>query len=234
MRTTTLINILALSLTVAALPTTDNLINLVRRQDINFTLADAVSDTSDIDDASGDASTIAEVVADVNANPLPQEKRDVNKRGMSGYSASISLDKVAINAPLNCNGADTYMGSKMWNDPDNIFLEDRCAAACSAQSAYNLKHPPSRGSPKLCQFYNTYVLSKNGVSQGQYWSVKTRPLYCSLLTHEALCIPRHGTSARPQTMASGEARITILSRKASLQPMRQILAMSAALRMCHI
>ena len=169
MRTAALINTLALGLSVVALPTVNNGIDLVRRQDINFTLADAVADSVSTDGATSDAVVIAAVVADINANPLPQEKRDLGRRDMSGYSPSVNLDNVAINAPLNCNGADTYMGSKMWNDASVPFLEDRCAAACTAQSDYNLKHPPSKGRPKLCQFYNTYSLLKNGVSQGQYW-----------------------------------------------------------------
>lgn len=169
MRTASLISTLALGLSVVALPAADSGINLQRRQDINFTLADAVADTDGTDGVSTDASSIAAVVADINDNPLPQEKRDLDRRAESGYSASISLDNVAINAPLNCHGQDTYMGSKMWNDNNIPFLEDRCAAACTAQSAYNLKHPPSTDSPKLCQFYNTYLLLKNGVAQGQYW-----------------------------------------------------------------
>lgn len=170
MRTTaTIISTLALGLSAVALPTVDDSVNLLRRQDINFTLADAVADTIPTDGSDDVASIIAAAVADVNANPLPQQKRDLIERDMSGYSASVNLGNVAINAPLNCNGADTYMGSKMWNDANTPFLEDRCAAACSAQSAYNLRHPPSKGSPKLCQFYNTYVLLKNGSPQGQYW-----------------------------------------------------------------
>ncbi|CAD0114511.1 unnamed protein product [Aureobasidium uvarum] len=171
MWTATLIGTLTLGLSAVALPTADNPIDLHRRQDINFTLADAVADASVISDGSSNAAGIAAVVADINANPLPQ---NVDKRDASGYSASTNLNNVAINAPLNCNGADTYMGSKMWNDPANPFLENRCAAACTAQSAYNLAHPPSNGSPKLCQFYNTYLLLKNGVSQGQYCSLYTQ------------------------------------------------------------
>jgi hypothetical protein len=142
--------------------------NLGRRQDIDFALADSLPDPITTSSSTyNQASALAAVIADINDDPLVQKRNSVGRRAVSGYSNSISLGNAALNAPLNCNGVDTYMGSKLW--ADTIFDEARCAVACTAQSAYNLKHPPSKGSPKLCQFYNTYVLYKNGVSQGQYW-----------------------------------------------------------------
>jgi len=48
------------------------------------------------------------------------------------------------------------------------FDVGRCAAACTAQSNYNIAHPPSDGSaPMLCRFFNTYNLLKNGIVQSQ-------------------------------------------------------------------
>lgn len=161
MRYPSVLNICLLSLSVAALPA-----DLVRRQDIDFALADSLPDPNlTVSSQYNEASAISAIIADIDENPLPQ-KRGIVRRGISGYS-SITVGNAAINAPLNCIGGDTYMGSKLWND--QFFDETRCAAACTAQSVYNVKHPPSKGSPKTCQFYNTYVLSKNDVVQGQYW-----------------------------------------------------------------
>jgi hypothetical protein len=161
-----ILNTLALSVSIVALPTKDNLIDLPRRQDIDFALADSLPDPTNTSSTYNETSAIEKVIADVDANPLPQIV-DVNRRDTSGYGLSISLKNAAINAPLNCNGSDTYMGSKLWND--DYFDEGRCAAACTAQSVYNLKYPPVKGPPRTCQFYNTYVLLKNGGKQGQYW-----------------------------------------------------------------
>ncbi|RDW58609.1 hypothetical protein BP6252_13085 [Coleophoma cylindrospora] len=91
---------------------------------------------------------------------------------LPGYTAQ-ALGNYAINAPLDCNGKDTYMGVKLFTT--SIFDVGLCAAACAANSAYNVAHPPSTGSPDICTFFNTYLLSKNGVPQGQYCSLYTEP-----------------------------------------------------------
>jgi len=156
-----------------------------RRQSIDFALADGLSDPAPVDPNNyNQTAAIDAVVAEINADPLPQRrdtalvKRDVS----TGYASSIPLGNVAINAPLNCNGADTYMGSRLWND--GYFDEARCAAACTAQSIYNAKHPPSSGQPKLCQFYNTYILLKNDVKQGQYCTLYTQAWDVSRATNK--------------------------------------------------
>lgn len=90
-----------------------------------------------------------------------------------GYHAPTFLGTAAVNAPVDCNGKDTYMGHKLFND--GPFDPRLCSAACDAQSAYNLRHPPTDGStPKICRFFNTYILNKNGVGQGQYCSLYTQ------------------------------------------------------------
>ncbi|USP75175.1 hypothetical protein yc1106_02449 [Curvularia clavata] len=86
-----------------------------------------------------------------------------------GYSGEY-LNNVAINAPSDCNGDDTYMGYKLFND-GKPFDAQRCAAACEAESQYNIDHLNSR---MLCKFFNTYVLNKNGEPQGQYCSMYTQ------------------------------------------------------------
>ncbi|THV78875.1 hypothetical protein D6D29_07325 [Aureobasidium pullulans] len=91
---------------------------------------------------------------------------------ISGYTTPKFLNTAVMNAPTDCNGADTYMGYKLFNEA--VFDARLCSAACDAQSAYNIANPPSDGSkPKLCKFFNTYILNKNGVGQGQYCSMYT-------------------------------------------------------------
>ncbi|KAK8097518.1 hypothetical protein PG984_016657 [Apiospora sp. TS-2023a] len=89
-----------------------------------------------------------------------------------GYTGPTYLGNAAINAPLDCSGADTYIQPKVFTD--GPFDAGLCAAACSAQSDYNLRHPPTDGTkPKTCQFFNTYMLLKNGQPEGQYCSLYT-------------------------------------------------------------
>ncbi|KAJ9641082.1 hypothetical protein H2199_005750 [Coniosporium tulheliwenetii] len=83
------------------------------------------------------------------------------------------LDNAAINGPNSCNGKNTYMGYKLFNS--GPFSADRCKAACEAQSAYNQRHPPQTGKPQICRFFNTYILNRNGISQGQYCSLYSEP-----------------------------------------------------------
>ncbi|ERF69061.1 hypothetical protein EPUS_01017 [Endocarpon pusillum Z07020] len=77
----------------------------------------------------------------------------------------------AINAPLAAGNVDTYMGYKFYANGDY----SQCVAACSAQTAYNARHPPQDGSPpKRCTFVNAYLLSKDNVVQGIYCSMYTQ------------------------------------------------------------
>ena len=79
----------------------------------------------------------------------------------SGYASPLYLNNAAIQAPLDCNNKDTYLGFQTFT---GTFDANKCAQACSTQSAYSLAHPPSDGSaPKTCQFFNTFQELKNGV-----------------------------------------------------------------------
>lgn len=73
----------------------------------------------------------------------------------------------AINALVDCQGTYTYMGYRYFND-GAPFDPTRCAQACTDLSNYNVAHPPASGSPQTCQFFNAYILNKNGQPQGQY------------------------------------------------------------------
>ncbi|TGO69922.1 hypothetical protein BOTNAR_0005g00040 [Botryotinia narcissicola] len=91
---------------------------------------------------------------------------------ISGYGNAQYLGNAAINAPYDSQGCNTYMGSTIFST--GPFDASLCAAYCSAQSKYNLEHPPSDGSPvKTCQFFNTYLLYVNDLShtQGQYCAI---------------------------------------------------------------
>ena len=88
----------------------------------------------------------------------------------SGYNGPTYLGNAAINALSDCNGANTYMGYKLFQN--QAFDVSLCAAACSAQTVYNLAHPPTDGSkPMTCQFFNTYILLRNNQNVGQYCSL---------------------------------------------------------------
>lgn len=84
----------------------------------------------------------------------------------AGYGPAVPLGTAAINAPLDCNGRDPYMGVKIFTT--GIFDVGRCTAACSAQSAYNRKYPAANGYFQTCQFVNTYVLYNDSTPVGQY------------------------------------------------------------------
>ncbi|RYC56894.1 hypothetical protein CHU98_g9302 [Xylaria longipes] len=86
-----------------------------------------------------------------------------------GYAKPVSLGNAQINAPSDCGGYDTYLGSKMFTD--GPFDPALCAAACTAQSEYNIANPPAAGPAETCQFFNTYLLLKNGLPEGQVCSL---------------------------------------------------------------
>lgn len=84
----------------------------------------------------------------------------------AGYQSAVALGNGAIQAPSDCNGAGTYMGVKIFTS--GPFDASLCAAACSATSDYDRRHPPASGIPQTCQFFNTYVLYNGTQAVGQY------------------------------------------------------------------
>ncbi|KAI1317674.1 hypothetical protein F5Y16DRAFT_419478 [Xylariaceae sp. FL0255] len=80
----------------------------------------------------------------------------------SGYQDTTLLGDVAINAPLDCLGVNTYIGTSVFlAGPFDATL---CAAACTAQRTLTALNPTKQA----CNFFNTYLLNKNGASVGQY------------------------------------------------------------------
>ncbi|KAF2111601.1 hypothetical protein BDV96DRAFT_499317 [Lophiotrema nucula] len=92
------------------------------------------------------------------------------------------LGNSAINALLDCNNVYTYMGYKKFSLP---YDPSKCAAACSSQNDYNLAHLPANGSaPRLCMYFNSYVLEKNGAPKEQVCSLYTRAWPKSFATND--------------------------------------------------
>lgn len=90
----------------------------------------------------------------------------------------------AINAPLNQQGQNTYMGYKYHPfSQTQGYDPSTCAADCTSQTAYDSRHPAADGSYQTCVFFNAYVLSLNSVPQG---------LYCSL--YNQTWIPSYATN----------------------------------------
>ncbi|KAF7884858.1 hypothetical protein EAF00_010676 [Botryotinia globosa] len=106
-------------------------------------------------------------VSTENAVNSGQYRDDFRSCGNAQY-----LGNAAINAPYDSQGCNTYTGSTIFST--GPFDASLCAAYCSAQSKYNLEHPPSDGSPvKTFQSFNPYLLYVNDLShiQGQYCAI---------------------------------------------------------------
>ena len=87
----------------------------------------------------------------------------------AGYTGPVYYGTAAINAPNDCNGANTYLTVKTFNS--GPFDAGQCAAACSAESDYRRTHPNADGTFQTCQFFNTYILYNNTVPTGQICSL---------------------------------------------------------------
>ncbi|KAF7890023.1 uncharacterized protein EAF02_002438 [Botrytis sinoallii] len=102
------------------------------------------------------------------------------------YNGPVSLEG-AMQAPLDpVTKTDTYMGYKFFSFDDVKTYEYgvvACTSACTAQSKYNLEHPPSSGHPAICNQVVVYVLSQSNKPQG---------IYCSMYTE--VWAPNHATN----------------------------------------
>jgi hypothetical protein len=84
-----------------------------------------------------------------------------------------------MQAPLDpVTRQNTYMGYKFCafgTGPNQVQYFDPtvCTSACSAQSAYDTRHPPSTGKPNICNQVVAYVLSDNNIPQGMYCAMYT-------------------------------------------------------------
>ncbi|KAI9691281.1 MAG: hypothetical protein M1820_009812 [Bogoriella megaspora] len=71
----------------------------------------------------------------------------------------------AIQAPLNAQGKDTYLGMRMFTTYD----PSQCAAVCQSTTSYDKKHlVDSNGNYAPCNQFNVYLLANNTVPIGMY------------------------------------------------------------------
>ncbi|CAD0114378.1 unnamed protein product [Aureobasidium uvarum] len=109
--------------------------------------------------------------------------KDAPPPSVSGFTDPVGLGG-AINAPLDSNHQDTFMGSKFFPfSQDQGFTLESCTSACTAQTTYNKAHPNKDGSFKTCAFVNGYVLSRAGVPQGLYCSMYSQTWATSYATN---------------------------------------------------
>lgn len=79
---------------------------------------------------------------------------------VEGYDAPLSLDRLALNAPLrDCAGTWSYLGNRFY--ADQPFDPRVCATACEGITAYNAAHPPKNGrAPSKCAAFGAYLMNK--------------------------------------------------------------------------
>ncbi|CAD0087479.1 unnamed protein product [Aureobasidium mustum] len=103
----------------------------------------------------------------------------------AGFGMNDALGDAALTAPYDGQGYNTFMGSTIFTK--GTFSIQACADYCSAQTAYNVKHPASDGSPpRICASFNTYMLYLNNAStpQGQYCTLYTEVWNSSYATNK--------------------------------------------------
>lgn len=94
----------------------------------------------------------------------------------AGYQAGTPYGKYAINAPYDAQGYNTFMGSKIFTSTWDVAS---CSAYCDSQTAYNKATAPKDGTPyKVCNFFNTYVLTAYKADG----TVQPQGQYCALYT----------------------------------------------------
>lgn len=93
---------------------------------------------------------------------------------VNDFNAPANLP-AAINAPyIKKNGQDydTYNGMRLFNT--NPYDPSLCAAACESQTKFDKEHlADANGDYKPCNFFTSYILTKNGVPLGTYCALYT-------------------------------------------------------------
>lgn len=94
---------------------------------------------------------------------------------VEGFNAPDNLP-AAINAPLTKKDGkdyDTYNGMRLFNT--NPYDPSLCAAACESQTQFDKEHlADANGEYKPCNFFTSYILTKNGVPLGTYCALYTQ------------------------------------------------------------
>ena len=96
----------------------------------------------------------------------------------TGFTGPVELGG-SINAPNDLvTNTNTYMGYKFFSFSQVQSYNQgvtACTAACTAQTAYNSRHPPKTGNPNVCNQVVVYVLSDENQPQG---------IYCAMYSEE--------------------------------------------------
>jgi hypothetical protein len=79
---------------------------------------------------------------------------------LPGFTGPVFLNDASINSPTSAN---TYMGVQTFAQTQP-YDPSVCAAACLAKSAYNTRHASPGVPPRLCVFFDAYILYKNGAN----------------------------------------------------------------------
>ena len=116
---------------------------------------------------------------------------------LPGYTQPNGPFDGAINAPKNCEGTDTFIRSQTFPiSASSSYKPENCQKACNDQADYERKHPVAGKALRTCQFFNSYLLMKNGVAQSQvcsmvraHYLIPPRSLTPDLLTR--LPLPVH-------------------------------------------
>ncbi|KAK4986138.1 hypothetical protein LTR50_005510 [Elasticomyces elasticus] len=125
-----------------------------------------------------------------------------NTAAIAGYNGLTALGNAAIHTPDD----QTYMGYYVFDD-GRPFDSQRCAAACTAQSAYNIAHSTrDESSPKLCRFFNTYILNLNGIPQSQMCVLYTQSWTSSYATNSG---QTEGSNVYTQVHDSGLLNVDV-------------------------
>ncbi|KAI5242541.1 hypothetical protein E4T43_04740 [Aureobasidium subglaciale] len=231
MRSSLILSLVASGLVANALPSESR---YSRRQDIDF---DLVDDTPEPSKSPTDtrnynqASAVAAVISDVDTDPLPQQttdstslsRRDVVVVTADGYSQNTVVDGAAINAPLNCNKADTYMGVKLFND--GPFDTTLCAAACTIRQPQVRRRHADSTTPTRCikilsikdstalytQAWNTTYATNKGQWRGTAHYTIGRSFIASNATDPGLVSCLSSSSSSTSSSTSASSTITVSS-----------------------
>ncbi|KAM7187394.1 hypothetical protein V8F20_010979, partial [Naviculisporaceae sp. PSN 640] len=99
---------------------------------------------------------------------------------IDGYRGPIYFGDATINAPLDENSMDTYIGYKFFPE---TYIPDLCGASCTSTSNYNKKHPGASGEYQECKFVVAYRYLEDGVEKGLFCTMYTREYDISYATN---------------------------------------------------
>ena len=113
----------------------------------------------------------------------------------------------AINAPLDAQGHNTYLGNKFYPfSQSQGFTPSTCASACLAQTQYDAAHPAADGSYMSCVSSPSLSSPKHQLTQPRPFSTLTSsPKTASPKASTAPSTTKPGTPPTPQTTANTAA-----------------------------